>query len=97
MARAAAPLHAVTDSDKPAKRKTITEAAESGTRREMLASMRLRITQALDDPKCHPRDLASLTRRLDDIDEKIRAIDAVIEGDDIDEAASTPDEEWSAN
>lgn len=96
MPRAAAPLRAVTADDRPEKPKSITQAAESGTQRELLVAMRARIAKTVDDPKCPPRDLAALTRRLHDIDRDIRALDAENEGDDIGEAANTPDEEWPA-
>ena len=43
--------------------------------RELLVKMRDRIESAVFDPKCPPRDLASLTRRLQDIAKEIESID----------------------
>lgn len=45
------------------------------THRELLVAMRERIEQAVFDPSCPPRDLASLTRRLSDIVKDIDSID----------------------
>lgn len=59
----------------PAKARTIADAAANGTQRELLEATRDRIARALDDPKCPPRDLASLTKRLTDIADTIAALD----------------------
>ena len=66
------------------------EAAESGDHRALLVAMRDRIAKTVADPKCPPRDLAALTRRLGDIAKDIRALDlaAEQEGDE-----SVPDDE----
>jgi hypothetical protein len=53
------------------KRQSVAKAAESGDRLSLLVSMRDRIAQAVSDPNCPPRDLASLTRRLQDIAKEI--------------------------
>lgn len=45
------------------------------THRQLLVAMRDRIESAVFDPKCPPRDLASLTRRLQDIAKEIESID----------------------
>lgn len=60
-----------------AKRKpaTVAEAASSGDHRELLVAMRGRIAETVSDPKCPPRDLAALTRRLQDIAREIEDID----------------------
>ena len=60
----------------PAKAKSITEAANAGDTRALLVAMRTRIAATLQDPKCPPRDLASLSKRIIEIDENIKAIDA---------------------
>jgi hypothetical protein len=56
--------------------------------------MRERIAKADSSPDCPPRDLAALTRRLQDIAKEIEAIElrAKEEGVDADEAA--PSEAW---
>lgn len=75
---------------------TVKEAAESGSHRDLLVAMRERIARTVSDPECPPRDLAALTRRLQDIAKEIEAIDAETKVDDIGEAAATPDETWTA-
>jgi hypothetical protein len=58
------------------KPKTVTQAAESGTTRELLAATRDRIAVAVEDPNTAARDLASLTKRLMETVRDIEAIDA---------------------
>lgn len=61
--------------DEKAPPKTITEAASKGSHRDLLVAMRDRIASAVEDEKCPPRDLASLTLRLAKIAEEIKALD----------------------
>ena len=60
----------------PARAKTITEAADGGTTRELLVAMRARIAKAVEDPNTPARDLAALTKRLVEVVRDIEAIDA---------------------
>ncbi|AYF29299.1 hypothetical protein CSH63_17870 [Micromonospora tulbaghiae] len=60
----------------PAKPKTVTEAADSGTTRELLVAMRARIATAVEDANTPARDLAALTKRLVEVVRDIEAIDA---------------------
>jgi len=53
---------------------SIVEAAASDDRLKLLLAMRERVAQAVDDPDCPPRDLASLTRRLQEIAREIAEI-----------------------
>ena len=71
-------LRAVAPDEKPVRRrvKTITEAADDGTTRELLVAMRARIAKAVEDPNTPARDLASLTKRLVEVVRDIEAIDA---------------------
>ena len=71
-----APLRAVGDSEAaPApSKKTVAQAAESGTHLELLIAMRDRIARAVSSPDCPPRDLAALTRRLQDVAAEIKAL-----------------------
>jgi hypothetical protein len=92
---AAPQLRAVPDGGIPQDPKTVTEAADSGTQRELLVAMRARVAHAVEDPKTMARDLAALTRRLMEIAREIEAIDSRAGGDDIGDAAATPDEEFS--
>ncbi|WP_328382951.1 hypothetical protein OHQ88_10610 [Micromonospora zamorensis] len=78
-ARKAAPLRVVAAGEKPApprKPKTVTEAADEGTTRELLVAMRSRIAKAVEDPNTPARDLAALTKRLTEVVKDIEAIDA---------------------
>lgn len=77
-ARKAAPLRVVAagESAPKVKPKTVTEAADSGTTRELLVAMRARIAKAVEDPNTPARDLAALTKRLVEVVRDIEAIDA---------------------
>lgn len=55
---------------------SVAEAAKSGSRRALLVAIRDRIAEAVTSTACAPRDLASLTKRLQDIANEIEAIDA---------------------
>ena len=72
------PLRAVKSSDQvtPAPVKTVAQAAKSGQHRDLLVAMRDRIAEAVAKTDCPPRDLASLTRRLQDIAKDIASLDA---------------------
>lgn len=72
----------------------VSSAASSGTRRGLLVALRDRIAVDIDNG-VPPRDLASLSRRLLEIARDIESIDAEDKGDDVGEAADTPDEPWS--
>ena len=56
--------------------KSVTEAADKGTTRELLVAMRARIAKAVEDPNTPARDLAALTKRLVEVVRDIEAIDA---------------------
>lgn len=74
------PLHAVKPGEKLAtntkRKQSVSQAAATGDHRALLVAMRDRISKTVSDPDCPPRDLASLTRRLQDIAKDIEAIDA---------------------
>lgn len=53
----------------------VLQAAETGDHRTLLVAMRDRIARAISDPKCPPRDLAALTRRLQDIARELEQLD----------------------
>jgi len=94
------PLRAVKASDKPpvrrARSKTITQAADSGTPRELLVALRARIAKSVEDPNTPARDLASLSRRLLEIARDIEAIDAAAEQEATESAETTGDEALDA-
>ncbi len=69
-------LRAVTETDKPERRKhTVTSAIEEGDQLDALYASRRRIAKAIDDDRTSPRGLAALTKRFDDIDDKIRTLE----------------------
>ena len=75
-----ADLWVVKESDsppKPPKPKTVAEAAASGKPRDLLVAMRERIATAVSAADCPPRELAALTRRLQEIVKDIAALDAI--------------------
>ena len=100
MATRRGPLHAVAADEKPAatrsrkrparKPQTVADAARKGTDRELLVALRDRIAEDLDSRTTLARDLASLSKRLMELQREIGAIDAraAEEGD----GAAVPDE-----
>lgn len=68
-------LRAVQPDDKSPVKLTVAEAAATGDQLATLIAIRDRVATAISDPKCSHRDLASLTKRLDDVIEKIKTID----------------------
>ena len=82
--------------DETARQKSITEAASSGTHRELLVAMRDRIAKAVEDPNCPPRDLASLSRRLHELSKDIEQHDAV-EAQEVARGGEVADETFDAS
>jgi hypothetical protein len=75
------------------RRLSVTEAANEGTHRELLAALRDRVAAAVQSPNCPPVALAALSRQLTSLSKELAAIDARVE-DEISEAAQVPDEVW---
>jgi hypothetical protein len=97
MAARKSSLRAVGVDEKPAKaeRQTVAEAAATGDHRALLVSMRERIAQTVSNPDCPPRDLAALTRRLQDIAKEIDAIDLRARQESREDGdGEAPDETW---
>lgn len=70
-------LRAVSPDDAPqTQSRSVADAAKRGSQRELLVAMRDRIAITVSNPDCPARDLASLTKRLQDIARDIEAIDA---------------------
>jgi outer membrane biosynthesis protein TonB len=61
---------------KSTKAMTVAQAADSGSRRDLLIAMRSRIATTVDDSKTPARDLAALSRRLQEIGKELEALDA---------------------
>lgn len=74
---------------------SVLDAADS-SRRDLLVALRDQIAAAIDEG-VPPRDLASLSLRLLAIAREVEEIDAALEGDDVGNAADTPDEPWPAD
>lgn len=91
-------IRAVTPGETPVPKhaKTVTQAANNGTQRELLVALRTRVAKQVEDPNCPPRDLASLSRRLLEIARDIEALDAAAEQEAA-ENAVTPDEDFDAS
>ncbi|PYY32405.1 hypothetical protein DEI89_13095 [Curtobacterium sp. MCBD17_030] len=68
--------------------KSVSEAAKSGTVRELLEATRDRIAVAVENPNTPARDLAALTKRLLETVREIEALDA---REDADNASSAAD------
>lgn len=85
----------VVTSETPMPRLSVDQAASSGDHRALLVAMRDRIARAVADPECPPRDLASLTRRLQDIAREIAQVDLKAK-QEASEDGPVADEEWHA-
>jgi hypothetical protein len=98
MATARKPLRAVALGEKPpvkTKVLSVSEAAERGTHRDLLVAMRERIAKAVQDVNCPARDLAALTRRLQEVAREIEAIDARI-AEEAADSGHVADEAWDS-
>jgi hypothetical protein len=72
---------------------TVTKAADSGDRRELLVAMRARVARDVENPNTPARDLAALTRRLLEIAKDIEALDLAAVEDARDKASRDHDDE----
>lgn len=93
MAARKAHLHAVGPGTQAPVKLSVAQAAATGNHRSLLVAMRERIAKTVSDPECPPRDLAALTRRLQDIAKEIESIDlrAKEDGADADDVATDED------
>lgn len=80
----------------PKKVLSVAQAAATGDHRALLVAMRERIAKAVSDVDCPPRDLAALTRRLQDIAKEIESIDLRAKEDGADAADVAADEDWDS-
>ncbi|QPK80809.1 hypothetical protein G7Y41_07040 [Schaalia sp. ZJ405] len=73
---------------------SVVEAVTTGTSKDVLVAMRARLAYSFDDPNTPARDLAAITRRMTDLDDRIRSIE-LAEQEETDEAdEDITDEEW---
>ena len=87
-------LRAVEPGERVSRKLSVSEAAATGDHRKLLVAMRERIARTVADPDCPPRDLAALTRRLQDISKEIEAIDLRLREEGADADALEGDEEF---
>ena len=88
-------LRSVTPDDPAPRRKSVADAAQGGDRLELLVAMRDRIAKTISDPDCPPRDLSSLSRRLQEIAKEIDQLDMTVGTGSV--VASTVDESFDAS
>lgn len=72
----------------PPRKMTVDQAARDGSDLELLMAMRDRVADQVADVTCPPRDLAALTRRLEEIRKQIAAERARI-AEEVDGVAAT--------
>lgn len=72
------------------------KSAAAGSYRDLLIALRDNIAGQID-AGIQARDLAALSRRLLEISKELEALDAAEKGDDIGEAADTPDEAFGTS
>lgn len=92
---ARAALHAVKGPEpkpEPKKKLGVRDAAASGNRKALLEAMQERIARAVEDTNTPPRDLASLSRRLQDISRELESMADPEERDGDNGPAATGDE-----
>lgn len=90
-------LRAVTPDEPQPKPKTVSEAADKGSTRELLVAMRTRIAKAVEDPNTPARDLAALTKRLVEVVRDIEAIDARTQQEEARASAEVSDGPFDAS
>lgn len=76
------------------RRQTVADAAATGDHRALLVAMRERIAKTVSDPDCPPRDLAALTRRLQDIAKEIDTIDLRAKQEAAEDVTAGGSEDW---
>jgi hypothetical protein len=81
--------------ERPAKL-SVCEAAARGTHRQLLESLRDKIAKTIESANCHPRDLATLSYRLQVIAKELSFLDAG-DIDEVGEVARTPDEAFDGS
>lgn len=84
-------------SRRPLKPKSVKEAATTGTDRELLVALRDRIAEDLDSRSTLARDLASLSKRLMELQREIKAIDDHVEQEGKGKGGPVPDAAFDAS
>ena len=90
-------LRAVEPDEKPSalqpRAMKVNEAARDGTDLELLMAMRDRVADEVANPNCPPRDLAALTRRLEELRKQIAAERLRLK-EELADADDVADEAW---
>jgi len=73
---------------------SVAAAVATGSLRDQLDAMRVRIATAIDSPEIRGADLAALSRRLHELTKEIAALDAS-EAEEEAENGVSEDEDWS--
>lgn len=93
------PLRAVAPDEaapKPKAPLTVAAAAATGDSKQLLLALRDRVARTVEDPNCPPRDLAALSRRLQEINRDIEAIVAREKQEAAENGDGHPDEAFAA-
>lgn len=80
-----------------ARPKTVTQAAQAGSARDLLVAMRDRTAVAVENPNTPARDLAALTKRLMEIVREIEALDARAKQEADEDASQVEDGEFDSS
>jgi hypothetical protein len=90
-------LRVVVAGDSPARVKhTVASAAEDCDELDLAYAVRRRLAKAITDEECPKRDLAALTRRLDDVVNRIRLLEAAA-AEEADQDAEPADDSFDAS
>lgn len=81
---------------KPVRAKSVVDAAKSGTYLELQEALRDRLAVAIGSPDCLPRDLAALTRRLQEVVRDIESERLRLQ-QEAEERGATGDEDWDSS
>lgn len=76
--------------------KSVTEAAALGDSKALLMALRERVAKAVEDPNCPAVALAALSRRLQEINRDIEAIEARERQEAAEDVDGHPDEAWDS-
>jgi hypothetical protein len=88
-------LRAVSPSVRAHKKMSVVDAADHGTHRDLLRTLRDRIASTIQDVNVHPRDIAALSRQLLEISKELEAFNkAGTEEDPVGQVAAIADEPW---
>ena len=89
-------LRAVKDGETPPKPLSLEDAAAQGDERAMLVALKTKIAQTIASGECPARELASLSKRLIDIQREIASLDARTSQEASENAAEVPDQQFDA-